>query len=396
MAKLLRYWPALAGALVGWAAWGYGFTPLAALFFLLWGTARNRKVAYLTALAYYLAGSRVIPGAAAVFFGEDTSLLLGIGLWLVAAALLALPWGLLHCAQGGLRNAWRPFAALFLVTVPPLGFVGWLNPLLGTSLILPGLGFVSLVVGLVLAIWLSLLPARHCSSWKSGLIAALISLIGIAGQPSPASMPGWVGLTTHEGKTPEEMNDRMIRYSRTQELIGAAVREEGTKVVVLPEQFLGRFNLDTERALQYLLGPMLIERSAHALIGAALPTGEGKRTANVLMHFDGNQWSPIKARFAVPVSMWKPWADDSTVINPLDLRLFEVAGKTAHVSLCFEDYMLWLHLGVFLSNERPDLIIAAANGWWVREGKAQAIQDEHINAWARIFSLPLVRALNAS
>ena len=83
MAKLRLYWPALAGALVGWAAWGYGFTPLAALFFLLWGAARNRKVAYLTALAYYLAGSRVIPGAAAVFFGAGTSLALGIGLWLV-------------------------------------------------------------------------------------------------------------------------------------------------------------------------------------------------------------------------------------------------------------------------------------------------------------------------
>ncbi|ENO78993.1 conjugal transfer protein TraB [Thauera sp. 27] len=396
MAKLLRNWPALAGALVGWAAWGYGFTPLAALFFLLWGAAPNREVAYLTALTYYLAGSRVIPGAAAVFFGENTSLLLGIGLWLVAAGLLALPWGLLHCAQGGLRNAWRPLAALCLVTVPPLGFVGWLNPLLGTSLLLPGLGFVSLVVGLVLAIWLSLLPARRCSRWKSGLIAVLIGLIGLAGQPSPTSMPGWVGLTTHEGKTPEEMSDRMIRYSRTQELVESAVREEGTKVVVLPEQFLGRFNLDTERALQYLLGPMLAERSAHALIGAALPTGEGKQTANVLMHFDGAHWSPIKARFAVPVSMWKPWADDTTVINPTDLRLFEVAGQTAHVSLCFEDYMFWLHLGVFMTNKRPEVIIAVANGWWAQDGKAQAIQDEHINAWARIFKLPLVRSLNAS
>jgi hypothetical protein len=396
MAKVQSFLPVVAGAVIGWAAWGYGFTPLAALFFLAWGAAGSRRIAYLTALAYYLAGSRVIPNAAAVFFGENTSLWLGVALWLTAGALLALPWGLLHTTSPRLKDrAWRLVAALALVTLPPLGFVGWLNPILGTALIVPGWGAVSLLIGLVLALWLGTLPTRK-AAFSTALAVTLIALVSLIGQAPTKGYDGWAGVTTHAGKMPIAHEERLIRFSETESLVKATLKDTHTRVVVLPEQHLGDFNKNTRHAMTFMLADTIKARGATVLIGAAWPTGEAYKTTNALMVFDGETWTPIHARFAVPVSMWKPWADDSTVINPTDLRIFTVAGKKVHVSMCFEDYMPWFHLGVLLGNERPDLIVASANGWWVREGKAQAIQDEHIQAWARIFDLPLVRAVNAS
>lgn len=395
MGKMRQFWPVLGAGLTGWAAWGYGLTPLAALFFLIWGASSNRKVAYLAALAYYLAGSRIIPGAASVFFGEDSSLLLGIVLWLSASTLLALPWGLLFTDDRTWRRLPRLLLVLVLVTIPPLGFIGWLNPMLGTALIAPGLGFGSITIGLMIAAWLTLLPV-HSPQWRSALAATLIVLVAIVGQPAPKSMPGWVGLQTSDGRFPDEHEARLLRYATIQSHVERYAAEPATKVIVFPEQHLGDFNRDVELGMSHLLQPSILGKGIHLLIGAAYPTGNGKRTSNALLHFDGETWVPIHARFAVPVSMWKPWSDETTEVDPFNLNLIEVASSKIHYSLCYEDYMPWLHLGVLLMNERPDLIVAAANGWWVQKGKAQAIQDEHIRAWARIFDLPLVRALNAS
>lgn len=384
------------GGLIGYIGWGHGFTILAALMPIVWMIARSRLAAFAGAFAYYLAGSRVIPSAAEVFFGEASSLALGVTLWLASAAALALPWGLL---QGGMSVASRSLrlaAALTLVSLPPLGFIGWLNPILGAAQVVSGYGVGSLVLGAILLGALALpLPRTPLRMAVSILSLALVVGSQALNSPVPATPSGWVGLTTHVGPSPEGLSEELERYRNLIELTNAALSDSTVTVIVLPEQFAGYWNRNAQRFVEAAVGPTLRSRDATLIFGAAIPTGEKARTTNSLLIFDGNSWSQYDARHAVPVSMWRPWAHDSTATKPMQSGVVSVHGQRALISICFEDYVVWLPLWSLLT-ESPDLILSSGNGWWVRGSAAQQIQLEHIEAWANIFHIPLVRALNAS
>ena len=45
-------------------------------------------------------------------------------------------------------------------------------------------------------------------------------------------------------------------------------------------------------------------------------------------------------------------------------------------------------------HETFDLIVAIANGWWAKDASIPAIQRSSVEAWARLFDLPLVTAFN--
>jgi hypothetical protein len=44
---------------------------------------------------------------------------------------------------------------------------------------------------------------------------------------------------------------------------------------------------------------------------------------------------------------------------------------------------------------RPEIIVAAGNGWWTSGTSIIAIQNASTTAWARLFDLPLVTAFNS-
>lgn len=137
-------WLAL-GVVLGYLAWHPEATqwwvlPLP----LIWVASRTRLAAFLLWLGYYLAGARDVPVIFACFFPESWSGW-GVATWLIHAALLSLPWAVFWREKPTTRRAiLSAVAALLVTTLPPLGILGWLSPLLLAGEAFPGTGWVGL------------------------------------------------------------------------------------------------------------------------------------------------------------------------------------------------------------------------------------------------------------
>src|SRR5580698_3637840 len=117
-------------ALLGVFAWNDHILALSALPLLvyLWRRASSRADALIVAAAYYLAAARGLFHGAGVFFGTSDALpawAYGALVWIVPNILLACVWAGLW---GNTHRALRLLAILFIVSVPPIGVVGWANP----------------------------------------------------------------------------------------------------------------------------------------------------------------------------------------------------------------------------------------------------------------------------
>lgn len=382
-------------AAIGYVGWGNGMTPVAALLGLVWAACASRSIAFAAAAMYYLAGSRALPAAADVFFGRETAMLEGVVLWMGSAVILAAPWGVLHPGRRGGQAPLRLLIIYAVLLLPPYGLVAWLHPLLGAGQVLPGFGLLSLITGAALTAFGAYLAQRFPDRVPAAclVLGVCLALAGAAMSP-PATSPLWAGVATADGREPRGLMEEVVRYSKTEKhVLDALQAKPEAKAVVLPEAYVGTWNLNAKRALKSLLDKPLSEREAFALVGTAVPIEGSALASNSLMIYDGQVWARYDARFTVPFGMWHPWTGDGTEPTFALFGTVQVGQQRALMSLCFEDLLLGLHLPSLLL-ERPDVIVSAANGWWVRNSSAEVVQREHIEAIARIFDLPLVRAVN--
>lgn len=398
---MLQWLPVPAAAAVGYFGWGFGLTPLTLVFIALWASCRHRAAAFACAVAYYLAGSRVIPAAADVFFLDQANLLQGFGLWVFGAIILSIPWTVLY-TRSDKHLWWKLLAIIALLSVPPFGWIGWLNPLLGASLVIPGMGWWSIAAGSTLAIAAAYVARGAINDstrpfYIPGL-ALLICVIAISIVWIPQTRPapdGWVGLNTQLGQEPSPGTQTVLRQYAIEDL----VREQlaaGARVIVLPELVVGRWSASTEEFLFARLAPALRKHNATLLLGAGYPDPrQPNKHFNAVVAFDGHAWEVGLARHVVPISMWRPWAAETFVPLWRDNGLLEVDGLLVSTSICFEDYVIWPHLISFIAGP-PQAIVAPANFWWVKGSGADRIQNEHIEAWGRIFNVPVIRSANES
>ena len=104
-----------------------------------------------------------------------------------------------------------------------------------------------------------------------------------------------------------------------------------------------------------------------------------------------------RQRMPVPVSMWQPWlalvgetggARANFFANPI----VEFGGARVAPLICYEQLIVWplLQSALYV----PDIVVATGNGWWTHGTSIVAIQKSATIAWARLFDLPLIMALN--
>ncbi|HZS70371.1 MAG TPA: hypothetical protein VFA13_00910, partial [Candidatus Acidoferrum sp.] len=79
------------------------------------------------------------------------------------------------------------------------------------------------------------------------------------------------------------------------------------------------------------------------------------------------------------------------------LRLFgsgiaEIAGERAAILICYEQLLVWPVLESM--TEHPTAIIAIANDHWVMRTPIPRWQAAAVAAWARLFGMPCVSAMN--
>ena len=108
---------------------------------------------------------------------------------------------------------------------------------------------------------------------------------------------------------------------------------------------------------------------------------------------DNGAASPFLRRVPVPIVISNPVTTDCSV----PLRLFgpgilEVAGEQAAIIVCHEQLVSWPILQSAM--ERPTLIVGLANDNWARGTPIPAAQQPAVTAWARLFRLPKLLAVN--
>src|SRR5262245_55170104 len=147
----------------------------------LWFVQKRRSHAFLIAFAYYgFASSILIPGILS-FFGRGTTLQLAFALWGTACLLLSLPYWVLW--SNNRRGAfWRVPLAVLASVPPPLGIIGWANPITSAGMLFPGTAWFGLITVLTVA---ALSPIYPRGSFAVTIIGAAVANTMFGDIPDP-------------------------------------------------------------------------------------------------------------------------------------------------------------------------------------------------------------------
>lgn len=391
---------ALLGLSLGWAAWGEGRAPaLAALLPFLLAVCRSRLQAFLVGMFYTSAVLR----HAVEFIGSwfDNSLLIGGSAVLAYSVISGSIWAL-----GWSRSdkAWRKALAVVIAwtvaLMPPatVGMPG--HPLIAWGSILPGAGWVGVVLAVALPAGVVWLIASHKP--KAGYVAVGLSLaaVGLAMlgavryMPATSYGPGTVAVSTEWGKQ-DGVDDVLQRVASMGQMAKQLAQQDKPTTVIWPESILGNYDpalypvLDIE-----LLSAARASGQAH-IIGMDLPD-KNQRYENAAVAFypDGRTARAV-ARQPAPMSLWKPWRTTDTYIADWSASNMLPVSNTMQGAFifCYEEYLPVL----YLMNEaqgQVDLYVAIANTWAAKNPEASEIQTQHSLGMARLFGRMYVKAEN--
>jgi hypothetical protein len=353
------------------------------LFPALWALAPTRLSAALVAGGYFLAASLGLPQGVSNFYGAGFEA--GIALWIAASFLFVATNALLWTKQPGRGRVIRYAIIAVLLSIPPVGIVGWAHPITAAGILFAGWSWFGLGAA---AIGLLVMTTRFRP-------LAILTLGGLwiwsaANWTDPSLPQGWIGVDTEFGGSIGQYADHqqhLEMINRVREAVGA-----GASVIVLPESALGVWTSTIERLWMRALGDL----DASVYGGAVIVDETGYD--NVMIQLSGLGTSlRYHQRMPVPVSMWQPWqgllgmpagARADFFANPV----VSVGGTRVATLICYEQLLVWPMLQSALGS--PDVLIAPANGWWTANTKIVAVQVATTTAWSRLFSLPLVLAIN--
>lgn len=377
----------LAAALVGLIAWNGAVSGLCALplFIFLWRFARSRRWAFLTAAAYYLVAGRGLILGAGVFFGDDPALpswAYGIAIWTMPSLLLASVWAGLW---GEKHRPLRVLAALLITSIPPIGVVGWANPITAAGALFPGTGWFGFALCVAALAYLA--QTRRPVVVLVGLAISASVLNARYHEQQDAT---WMAVNTDLGAAHGSDDD----YARLHALLDVVDQRSSenlnVRVFVLPELVGGDWSMNA--IWWQRMAGILSKRGQTVLIGALLPLDRNTHYENALFSVgaDGGKW--LVDRVPVPYSMWKPWTKGGADGHWADSGVQDVAQRRVATLICYEQLLVWPVLHSFM--HRPTLLVGAANDWWARGTSISRIQHEATAAWGRLFSVPVVWARN--
>ena len=376
----------LAAAVCGAVGWsGHAATlPLSFGFLLLILVQPNRWAAYRVALAYYAASTWPLVPGANTFFGQNSYIWQGVTLWLTASVLLATPWGLSHFRTWPARF-WSVPVALTATSLPPLGLIGWASPLTTAGMLFPGTAWLGIIAVLVLPA--VIVYRRHLGLALAGALFVLANAIYLR---DPAPPPGWEAADTTFGRSEFELPDP-AREFRNAEWIQQRALNSNAQVIVFPETVVPRWNDATEAFWEPTL-VALAARGTTIVLGTTIPVTASQQRINGIIIRGESGPASFFQRVPPPISMWKPLSPSGFPLRLTGRGTVPIADERTGVLICYELVLTWPVLTMSL--EHPTILVGLANDYWARQTSIPAVQRAALTAWARLFSLPKLMAVN--
>jgi len=371
---------------------------------------KRRDAVFVTASYYAGATWPVIP-AARNFFGPDPPIEYAVPMWIGASSLLAAPWAAAWTTKRP-QLLWRVPLGLAISAVPPLGIIGWASPLCSAGLLFPGTGWLGLIVT-------AILPAICLIAPRATILLTLMltAALNATWQP-PAPPRGWEAVNTNFGGISHGGRMPAAQFASMHWLQERA-RESRARVIVFPETVLPMWTDATELFWQQTLAELRASGKA-MLIGAGIPTSSAPPridfSAELAALRDeppiaphaaaqndvpsywnaalilGTQTGTFLQRIPVPLGMWRPLGRGGVPLRLFGSGIAEIAGERAAILICYEQLLVWPVLESM--TEHPTAIIAIANDHWVMRTPIPRWQAAAVAAWARLFGMPCVSAMN--
>jgi len=380
----------LFGLFIAYLAWGNSLTLslLSLTLFTSYLLISKRLSLFLFALGYYGMASRGLLVGAENFVGSSTY---AFGVWSVAALLSSLAWIAIWSESFHKRLYLFPLALLF-VTLPPVGFISWVNPLASFAVLFPDFGLVGLAIGIGLVYVIALLIRSFYKPYKVkvaliGSLSTVLVLVGIHFfiQAKVKSSDTIVPMNADLPYKPMEL-DRMAEYKRVQYFFRSVQENHGNRFL-LPENALGDYS-DIQSMVWSRLNSNKI-----VYAGANIYNATRTQDQNVLLRLDYNS-SKIIYTQRVPVlfTMWKPFTGKGTKATIYEQPVIPLDGQKVGVFICYEQLLTFPYLQTMLYE--PDVLLGISNLYWAKETNIKRVQEQMMQLWAILFGVSLVFVVN--
>lgn len=372
------------GVLTGLIAWHHEILLFLLIIPIAWHYASRPLSVFWLMCGYFLAGADNFPAVFSTFFAG--TYFLGYVIWGLHALVLALPFALLTR-----YGAYGLISALLITALPPLGVIGWLSPLLIAGDLFPGSGLAgylaTLLVFFIIAGHGRLLLRRQVTLF----VLLLISVYCNVNSPvrDNAEMPLWFAQNTHYGQYPNDPVAGFERQLLLMKRVDAAL-QAGAKLILLPENIANEWKPASEYWWKKEIDLARLKK-ATLLIGAAVYEGHGHWSDALIIR--GADTGIVRARMPVPLGMWNPFVGAGFNAYPGNSGLIRIQGKVVAISICYEDLLVFPMAQSFLTG-KPLALLSSANNWFGVGTDEPYMQNLSIKVQARLFGVPLIRALN--
>jgi apolipoprotein N-acyltransferase len=231
-----------------------------------------------------------------------------------------------------------------------------------------------------------LLPANLRTRVLAAITVASVSLpLNIhAKQIDPPK--GWEAEMTHI-RRPRQAN--VLAEFGIEERLQRAAASSNRSVLVFPEGTVRRW---TDATAVFWTAALAGTPKA-LIIGAVEPISGSADYYNSVVILQSDQRRAVHQRIPVPGGMWNPLKPKSFALNLFDTGVAVVDGERVAVLICYEQLLVWPMLRSAV--EKPALLIAVSNEDWTEGTGIPSVQHACVRAWARLFGLPVITAINS-
>jgi hypothetical protein len=381
---------------------------------------QSRRKSYKIAALYYCGALWPLVPGANNFFGPDVSVLVALVLWITAAALLAIPWFLVWSSNVK-QSLWRAPLGILLGIVPPLGIIGWASPVLAAGILFPSMGWCGLLCCTVLTGALVVWPR-----WTTVGAIGLATIANLAHPASPLPPLGWVAVNTEFGSIAHDTSSPLVPYQAALQIQQEAMSRRAA-VIIFPETVVPYWTAATDAFWAPTLERLRARRET-IIVGARIPLGastvfpvpdfstslaalrgdlQGSSSGRPPGSTDESIWNPrylnamvvrgaaaavVSQRVPVPIAMWNPFRSASVQSDWLASGVIPIGRERAGMVVCYEQLIVWPVLMTI--TKHPTVLIAPANVYWAKGTPIPMFQRTAVRAWARLFGLPCLFAVN--